>query len=164
MERTDGPTFLALSRQSVPILDRASLASAEGLRRGGYVLAEASGGKPVAILIASGSELGIALEARERLEASGTPTRVVSLPSWALFAAQAESYRRQILPPAVTARVAVEAATTFGWERWLGGRGIAIGLDRFGASAPAEVLYERFGITADAVVAAARRTIAFSAV
>jgi len=156
MERTDGPTFLALSRQSVPILDRACLASAEGLRRGGYVLAEASHGHPEAILIASGSEVGLALEARERLEDAGTPTRVVSLPSWALFVAQSESYRYQVLPPAVTARVSAEAASTFGWERWLGGYGIAVGLDRFGASAPAETLYERFGITVDAVVEAAR--------
>jgi transketolase len=156
MERTDGPTFLALSRQTVPVLDRVSLASAEGLRRGGYVLADATGGKPAVILIASGSELGIALDARAVLEAEGTPARVVSLPSWALFAAQAESYRYQVLPPAVTARVSVEAAGTFGWERWVGFGGVAIGLDRYGASAPAETLYDRFGITAEAVVEAAR--------
>jgi len=156
VERTDGPTFLALSRQNVPLLDRAAFASAEGVRRGGYVLAEAHGGHPALILIASGSELGIAMEAHLRLEAAGTPTRVVSLPSWTLFAGQSESYRYQVLPPAVTARVSVEAAATFGWERWVGSRGIPIGLDHFGASAPAEVLYERFGITVDAVVEAGR--------
>ncbi|HSW29408.1 MAG TPA: transketolase [Longimicrobiales bacterium] len=156
VERTDGPTFLALSRQNVPLLDRASLASAEGVRRGGYILAEAGGGRPAVILIASGSELGLAMEARAVLESGGTPTRVVSLPSWALFTAQTESYRYQVLLPQVTARVSVEAGSTFGWERWVGADGIAIGLDRFGASAPAEVLYERFGITAAAVVEAAR--------
>ncbi|MHB1194538.1 MAG: transketolase [Longimicrobiales bacterium] len=159
VERTDGPTFLALSRQNVPLVDRPPAASAEGVRRGGYVLAEASGGRPAVILIASGSELGLAMEARTVLESGGTPARVVSLPSWALFAAQAESYRYQVLPPQVTARVSVEAGTTFGWERWVGSRGTAIGLDRFGASAPAEVLYERFGITAAAVVEAARALV-----
>jgi len=155
IERTDGPTFLALSRQSVPILDRSALGSADGLRRGGYVLAEASGDRPALILLASGSELGTALEARARMEGAGTPTRVVSLPSWALFRAQSEAYRFQVLPPSVTARVSVEAASTFGWERWVGSRGRTVGLDHFGASAPAEVLYERFGITVDAVVEAA---------
>ncbi|MDP2959479.1 MAG: transketolase [Longimicrobiales bacterium] len=155
MERTDGPTFLALSRQNVPILDRAVLGSAEGLRRGGYVLAEATGGRPSVILLASGTEVGLALEARARLEGGGVPTRLVSLPSWALFRAQSESYRYQVLPPSVTARVSVEAASTFGWERWVGSRGRCVGLDHFGASAPAEVLYERFGITVQAVVEAA---------
>jgi transketolase len=159
VERTDGPTFLALSRQNAPILDRGSLAPADGLRRGGYVLAEAQGGHPRVILIASGTELALALEARTRLEAEGTATRVVSLPSWAVFSAQSESYRWQVLPPSVRARVSVEAGSTFGWERWVGDRGRSIGLDRFGASAPAEVLYERFGITTDAVVAAARTLV-----
>ena len=159
MERTNGPSFLALSRQNVPVLDRTVLATAEGLRRGGYVLAEASDGHPRAILIASGSELGTALEARERLEADGIPTRVVSLPSWTLFQAQNESYRYQVLPPSVTARVSIEAATTFGWERWVGSRGHAVGVDRFGASAPAEELYRHFGVTADAAVAAAKKLV-----
>jgi len=157
MERTDGPTFLALSRQKVPLLDRtAALAPAAGLRRGGYVLAEASRGKPEAIVIASGTELAIALAARERLEQDGIPTRVVSLPSWYLFARQDTAYRASVLPPAVTARVSIEAATTFGWERWIGMDGAAVGLDRFGASAPAEVLYEQLGITAQRVVGLAR--------
>lgn len=187
MERSDGPTFLALSRQKVAAFprrahtasDRAAagagggsspgdrvgsapadgaLASADGLRRGGYVLAEASGGLPHLILIASGAEVALALEARARLEAEGTPTRVVSLPSWYLFALQPPSYRDSVLPPSVTRRVSIEAATTFGWERWLGAGGQAVGLDRFGASAPAEVLFEKLGFTVDAVVAAARRT------
>ena len=157
-ERSDGPAFLALTRQKVPVLPRGSdaLASAEGLRRGGYVLAEAGGGTPRVILMASGSELSLALEARERLETEGTPTRVVSLPSWHLFGRQERAYREQVLPPSVTARVSVEAGATLGWERWLGTHGVAVGLERFGASAPSEVLFEKLGITADAVVAAAR--------
>ena len=158
MERTDGPTFLALSRQKVPLLDRtADLASASGLRRGGYVLAEATGGKPRSIVLASGTELSLALAARERLQADGVPTRVVSLPSWNLFARQDAAYRASVLPPKVTARVSIEAGSTFGWERWIGGAGTAIGIDRFGASAPAEALYERLGITSDRVVAEAKR-------
>lgn len=158
MERTDGPAFLALSRQKVPLLDRAgSLASADGLRRGGYVLAEAQGGRPQAIVLASGTEVALALAARERLELEGLPTRVVSMPSWFLFANQSAEYRASVLPPSVTARVSIEAASTFGWARWIGSTGEAIGLDRFGASAPAEVLYERLGITADRVVAEAKR-------
>ncbi len=156
LERTDGPTFLALSRQSVPVLDRDRLASADGLRRGGYVVAEASGETPRAILIASGSELSLALEARDTLEESGVPTRVVSLPSWRLFTEQSVAYRHRVLLPAVRTRVSVEAASTFGWERWIGSEGRAIGLERFGASAPAEVLYEKLGITTDAVVGAVR--------
>jgi transketolase len=157
IERTDGPTFLALSRQSVPLLDRRDeLASADGLRRGGYVIAEASGSKPSAILIASGSELSTALDARKKLEAAGTPTRVVSLPSWFLFSRQDQAYRNEVLPPAVTARVSIEAGSTFGWERWIGASGRAVGLDHFGASAPAETLYEKFGLGVEDVVAAAR--------
>jgi len=105
------------------------------------------------------TELALALEARERLEEGGVPTRVVSLPSWHLFAEQSVAYRHRVLPPSVTARVSVEAATTFGWERWVGTEGHAVGLDRFGASAPAEVLYDRLGITTDAVVNAARAAV-----
>jgi transketolase len=158
VERTDGPTFLALSRQKVPVIERsADVAAAEGLRRGGYVLAEASSGAPAAILIASGSELGLALEARLRLEAAGTPTRVVSLPSWHLFARQPRAYRDEVLPQEVSVRVSVEAGSTFGWERWTGPSGHAIGLDDFGASAPAEVLFEKLGFTADAIVEAVSR-------
>jgi transketolase len=160
IERTDGPTFLALSRQSVPLIARGDggATSAEGLRRGGYVLAEASGGMPTALLLASGSELGLALAARERLEAGGTPTRVVSLPSWHLFAQQPRAYRDEVLLPSAHRRVSIEAGSTFGWERWIGPDGRAIGLDHFGASAPAEVLFEKLGFTVDAVVEAAIRS------
>ena len=169
VERTDGPAFLALSRQKVVVLDRSEglaepgrLGSAEGLRRGGYVLREATGGRPDVILIASGSEVGLALEAAEALEKDGTSTRVVSLPSWFLFSAQDRDYRESVLPPSVPARVSVEAGSTFGWSRWVGDRGQAVGLDHFGASAPAEVLFQEFGFTLENVVAAARASMASS--
>jgi transketolase len=152
VERRMGPSFLALSRQAVPILDRSGLASAKEARKGGYVLAEAENGQPRAILIASGSEVGLALEARQRLEGEGIPTRVVSLPSWWLFGSQPRSYQEQVLPPSVTARVSIEAGSTHGWARWIGSHGTAVGLDRFGASAPAGVLFEKLGFTPGAVV------------
>ena len=160
VERTDGPTFLALTRQKVPPLDRTELASSEGARRGAYVLAEATGDEAEVILIASGSEVGAALEARSQLEADGTPTRVVSMPSWRLFEGQDQEYRDQVLPPNQRLRIAVEAGSTFGWSRWVGDQGGAVGIDHFGASAPAEVLYERFGVTAEEVVALARSLLA----
>jgi transketolase len=160
IERAGGPTFLALSRQKVPLLDRSgALASASGLRRGGYVLADASRGRPRVIVIASGTEVAQALAARERLESEGTPTRVVSLPSWYLFERQDAAYRNEVLPPDVSARVSIEAGSPFAWERWVGPEGRAVGLDRFGASAPAEVLYERLGITAERVVALAKNML-----
>ena len=160
MERIDGPTWLSLTRQGVPPLDRTVFASAEKARRGAYVLAEASGTVPDVIVIASGSEVGIALEAQKVLEADGTPTRVVSMPSWYLFGQQDQEYRDGVLPPDVRARVAVEAGSTFGWVRWVGDVGGAVGIDHFGASAPAETLYERFGVTAAEVVSAARASLA----
>jgi len=161
MERKDGPSFLALSRQNVAVLERrdGALASAEGLRRGGYVISEAEGGRPALILIASGAELGLALDAARALEAEGTATRVVSLPSWHLFTRQQQAYRDEVLPPAVTARVSIEAGSTFGWERWTGWSGRSIGIDRFGASAPAEELFEHFGFTRDEVVRVAREIV-----
>jgi transketolase len=140
-------------------LDRTVLASAEEARKGAYVLAEASGSAPQVVLIASGSEVGLALEAKESLEAEGTPTRVVSMPSWWLFTQQDSAYRDLVLPPKVGARIAVEAGSTFGWARWVGDAGAAVGIDHFGASAPAETLYERFGVTTEDVVAAARASI-----
>jgi len=157
VERADGPSWLALSRQSVDVLDRGGVcASADGLRLGAYVLIEASNGTPEAILMASGSELSFAVQARARLEADGVPTRVVSFPSWFLFQQQDAGYRAEVLPAAVTNRVSIEAGSTFGWARWVGDAGRAIGIDHFGASAPAEVLYEKFGVTADALVGAVK--------
>ena len=160
IERTEGPSFLALTRQKVVLLDRGGmLAGAEGLRRGGYVLAEAASGTPEVILIASGSELGIILEARERLEAEGTPTRVVSLPSWYLFGRQEKDYRDSVLPPEISKKVSVEAASTFGWTRWVGASGSSLGLDHFGASAPSDILFEKFGFTVEDVVEATRNMV-----
>jgi transketolase len=167
MERSDGPAFLALSRQKVALLDRSNreaapgrLASAEGLRRGGYVLREAADGVPELILIASGTEVGLALDAADALEADGTATRVVSLPSWYLFGLQDRAYRDEVLPPSVRARVSVEAGSTFGWTRWVGDAGACVGLDHFGASAPAEVLFEKFGFHVENVAAVARGVLA----
>lgn len=160
VEREDGPSFLSLTRQGVPGLRRdPGSAAAGGLRRGGYVLAEADGGEPAVVLLASGSEVQVALDAREILHGEGIPTRVVSLPSWHLFSAQSEEYRARVLGPEGVVRVSVEAGVTSGWERWLGPRGAAVGLDRFGASAPADQLFRKLGIRADAVVARARELL-----
>jgi transketolase len=135
MEYDDGPVFLALTRQAVPHLDRDVLAPASGLRRGAYVLADAEAGEPEVILIASGSEVALALEARERC-GEGVAARVVSMPSWVLFERQPQEYQDEVLPPDVRARVAVEAASPHGWHRWVGGRGRVVGIGRFGESAP----------------------------
>jgi transketolase len=159
MEHTDRPTALVLTRQNVPVLDRSVLAPAEGVAKGAYVVAEASSGTPQCILIATGSEVQIALEARERLEAEGTPTRVVSMPCREWFEAQEPSYRQEVLPPEVRARVSIEAATPFGWRDFVGDDGESLGLDHFGASAPYQILFEQFGITADRAVAAAHASL-----
>jgi transketolase len=150
-----GPVGLALTRQKLPVLDPAKT---KGAARGAYVLEEATGAAKV-LLLASGSEVHLALEARKVLEAEGIPTRVVSMPCWEVFKAQSADYREAVLPSAVKARVSVEAGVTFGWERWLGEGGAAIGLDHFGASAPAETLFERFGFTVENVVATAKRLL-----
>jgi transketolase len=155
VRRTSGPTVLALSRQKLPVLDRTRLAPAAGVGRGGYVLLDCEG-PPEAIVIATGSEVHPALAAVERLQREGTRVRLVSLPSWELFEAEPESYRHAVLPPGVAARVSVEAAATFGWSRYVGDRGLAIGLDRFGASAPGERLMQELGFTAERVVEAVK--------
>jgi transketolase len=156
IQRTDGPTAVALTRQDLPPIDRGEHADARGLHRGAYVLADASSGPPELILIATGSEVWVALEARERLQASGIATRVVSMPCWELFAEQDQGYRDEVLPPAVRARLAVEAAATFGWERWVGDDGEVVGIDHFGASAPGTTVLEQFGFTPDNVTDRAR--------
>jgi transketolase len=158
LERRHGPTALVLSRQGLPVLDRTAMAPADGLRRGGYVLADPAV-SPELILIATGSEVQIALEAAAMLNADQVPARVVSLPCWGLFDEQDAAYRESVLPAAVKARVAVEAGSTFGWERYVGDAGATVGIDHFGASAPAETLYEQFGLTAAAVVAKARTVL-----
>ena len=160
LEHTDRPAGLALSRQNLPVFDRTEFGSAEGTARGGYVLAEASGGTPEVILMGTGSEVQIAVAARAALEADGVPTRVVSLPCLEWFAAQDQSYRDEVLPPAIRARVSVEAGVPMGWREYVGDAGRIVGLDHFGASAAYTVLYEEFGLTQDAVVTAARESIA----
>jgi transketolase len=159
LEHNDRPAGIILSRQNLPVFDRDQLASAEGVARGGYVLAEASGGTPEVILMSSGSEVQIAVAARERLEADGVPTRVVSLPCVEWFAAQDRAYREEVLPPSVRARVSVEASVPTGWHEFVGDAGRIVGLTHYGASAAYSVLYEEFGLTGDAVVAAARDSI-----
>ncbi|HSM05222.1 MAG TPA: transketolase [Longimicrobiales bacterium] len=160
LERGDAPAFLALTRQGLPNLrDQPSHANADGLGRGAYVLAEAEGGEPRVVLLASGSEVHVAVEARSHLQADGIPTRVVSFPSWALFQEQDPEYQRSVLGSDGVVRVSVEAGVTRGWERWIGPRGRAVGIDHFGASAPAETLFEKFGITAEAVAVAAREAL-----
>ena len=156
IERRDGPVAIVLTRQDLPVLDRAAFGAADGVRKGAYVLRD-SAGAPELVIIATGSEVDLALRAQDTLAAEGRRVRVVSMPSWELFAAQDAGYRRAVLPVGVP-RVSVEAGRTWGWERWIGD-GEAVGIDHFGASAPAEVLAEKFGMTAENVCAAARRVL-----
>ena len=158
MENRHGPTALVLSRQSLPILDRKTLAPACGLQHGGYVLWEAAS-SPEVILIGTGSEVHIALQAGKLLEGEGIMARVVSLPSWELFEAQSDDYRDAVLPPDIRARVSIEAGIPLGWERYVGLDGVAMGLPRFGASAPAKVVYEKLGLTAQHMAAEARQLL-----
>lgn len=157
LERRDGPTALIFTRQNVPTLDRTSLGSAEGTLRGGYVIKAVE--NPQVALIATGSELGLALEAAEALAGQGVAAQVVSMPCRELFDAQDQSYRDSVLPPALRARVAVEAGRTLGWERYVGLDGAVVGIDRFGASAPYQEVFKHLGITVENVVATALRVI-----
>src|SRR5687768_4006998 len=159
LEHNDRPAGIVLSRQNLPVFDRDTFASAEGVARGGYVLAEASSGTPEVILMGTGSEVQIAVAAREVLEADGVPTRVVSLPCVEWFADQDDSYRNEVLPPSVRARVSVEAAVPMGWREFVGDAGRIVGLNHYGASAAYTVLYEQFGLTSDSVVSAARESL-----
>ena len=151
LERRDGPTALILTRQKLPVLFETMRNSAQQVTRGAYILVESSGA-PHALIIASGSEVHLALEARELLAQRGIGVRVVSMPSWELFDAQPLEYQETVLPPQVTARLAVEAGVTLGWDKYVGPAGEVLGLERFGASAPYQVLMEKFGFTAEAVV------------
>ena len=152
LESTDRPVALALSRQNLPTLDRTQFPSADGLARGAYILSDPDDGAPDVILMASGSEVTLILEAAEQLKEKGVRARVVSMPSWELFEDQDEEYRNEVLLPSVTARVAVEAGATQGWHRYVGLTGDVIGLNRFGASAPGDVVYKELGFTAERVV------------
>jgi transketolase len=153
------PAVLILTRQAVPTIDRSTYAAASGAAHGAYVLADATDGKPDVLLLASGSEVVLCLEARERLEAQGIKARVVSMPSWELFDDQPQEYRDRVLPPDVTARVSVEQASTFGWAKYVGNTGRSIGMRSFGASAPLKDLVKKFGFTPEQVVAAAREQL-----
>jgi transketolase len=154
------PAALVLTRQNLPTFDRTKYGAASGTARGAYVLADAAAGKPEVILIGTGSEVSLCVEAYEKLKAEGIQARVVSMPSWDIFEQQDAAYKESVLPSSVTARVSVEMAATFGWERYVGLKGRKIGMHRFGASAPLKDLLKFFGFTADAVVAEARKAIA----
>jgi transketolase len=159
MQLRHKPVALALSRQPLQTLDRGKYAPASGVARGAYVLADAPGGKPEVILIASGSEVSLAIEAHEELSGEGIGSRVVSMPSWEIFEQQPKQYRDDVLPPEVKARVAVEQASTFGWERYVGSSGQVVGMHTFGASAPLKELQRKFGFEPSHVAEAARQQL-----
>jgi transketolase len=152
LNNNQGPVALALTRQNLPTMDRNVVAPADGLGRGAYILKDAPNGNPDLILMASGSEVPIAIEAAEKLEERDTSVRVVSMPSWELFERQSQEYRHEVLPPDIKVRVAIEAGITQGWHRYVGDNGRVIGIDRFGASAPYQTLYEKFELTSEKVV------------
>lgn len=158
----DSPTGLVLSRQNLPVFDRSQggFAPAEGTLRGAYTLVEASNSKPQVLLLATGSEVALAVEARQALEAEGIPTRVVSVPCWEWFHAQDAEYRESVLPSQVKARVAMEAASSMGWREWVGDAGEIIAIDEYGESATPAELFEYFGFTVDNVVAKAKQSLA----
>jgi transketolase len=160
MQHTTGPVGLVLTRQKIPVLDRTTLAPAAGTAQGAYVLIDTGEGAPELILIATGSEVSLALEAHRTLVGEGVRSRVVSMPSWELFEAQSLEYRESVLPPAVRARVSVEAGSPFGWERYVGPTGAIIGVNGFGASAPGPEVMARYGFTAEHVVATAKAVLA----
>jgi transketolase len=155
---TSGPTTLVLSRQNLPVLDRSVCSAASGTKRGGYILWE-SAPDPDLILIATGSEVSITLSAGCELAAKGIKVRIVSLPSWEIFDREQQEYRNSVLPPQVTKRITVEAGIKLGWEHYIGLSGKIIGMETFGASAPAPVLYEKFGLTTEKIIEAARELL-----
>jgi transketolase len=160
LEHRDGPAALLLTRQGLPVLDQEKYGSAKDTSKGAYVLVKAD--KPDVLLLASGSEVSIALSAAEALAGDSVKVQVVSMPSWELFEKQTQAYKDSVLLPKVKARVAVEAGIELGWHKYIGDNGIFIGMSSFGASAPAKVCFEKFGITADNVVEAAKKSIAKS--
>ena len=160
MQLKHQPASLVLTRQGLPTLDRSKYASAVGVARGAYILADAEGGKPEVIIIGTGSEVSLCVEAYERLKQEGIKARVVSMPSWDIFERQDESYREQVLPKNITVRISIEQAATLGWDHFVGPQGRIIGMHTFGASAPLKDLQKYFGFTADAVVKAAHELLA----
>jgi transketolase len=159
ISRRDGPTALALTRQAIPVFERSAANSAAGVARGAYVLASFGKAQPDIVLMASGSEVSLVLEAGRRLEEEGICSRVVSFPSWELFERQAEDYRESVLPGKVTARIAVEAGASQGWSRYVGPAGWVLGIDRFGASSPYKTIFEHLGFTVDNICENARRLV-----
>jgi len=159
MENKSGPTMLVLSRQGLPIFERMDGRDAEGLYKGAYILSREKGARPDVILIASGSEVALVLEAKNALMESGIDARVVSMPSWELFQQQTQEYREEVLPREVRVRLAVEAASPLGWREWVGDGGDILGITRFGASAPGKELFKRYGLTVENVVARARKLL-----
>jgi transketolase len=159
LERREGPTALALSRQSLPILEATADKAGRGVARGGYILADPASGEPQLMLIATGSEVALCVAASQQLATQGIATRVVSLPSWELFEMQPQKYRQTVLPATIGARLAVEAGVTLGWHRYVGDAGDVLGIDGFGGSAPYEDLAASFGFTVDRVVERARRLL-----
>jgi transketolase len=153
------PAAVVVSRQPLPTFDRGKYASAAGVARGAYVMADAPGEKPEIILIATGSEVAVVIDAHERLTSQGIRSRVVSMPSWDLFEHQSQSYRDSVLPPAVTARIAVEQGSVLGWDRYVGPAGKVIGMQTFGASAPLKELLRKFGFEPERIIAAAREML-----
>jgi transketolase len=159
LQHTHGPATLVLTRQAIPTFDRSKCGAASGVAKGAYILADAPGGKPAAILIGTGSEVSLCYSAYEKLTAEGIKARVVSMPSWELFESQDAAYKESVLPASVTARVSVEMASTFGWDRYVGPKGKAIGMHSFGASAPLKAVVKKFGFETDNVVAAAKEVL-----
>jgi transketolase len=159
MQMHHQPVALILSRQALPTLDRTKYAPAAGVSKGAYALADAGDGKPEVLLLASGSEVSLCVDAYEQLKTEGIKARVVSMPSWELFEQQSQDYRDSVIPPNITARVSVEQASTFGWARFTGLEGERIGMKTFGASAPLKELQKKFGFTVDGVVSAAKQQL-----
>jgi transketolase len=159
LQHTHGPATLVLTRQAIPTFDRSKCGAASGVAKGAYILADAPGGKPDAILIGTGSEVSLCYSAYEKLTAEGIKARVVSMPSWELFEKQDDAYKESVLPASVTARVSVEMASTFGWDRYVGPKGKAIGMHSFGASAPLKAVLKKFGFETDDVVAAVKEVL-----
>jgi transketolase len=164
IDRTHCPVALVLTRQTVPVFDRSRYASAEGARRGGYVLADPEDGDPELILIATGSEVQLALGAHEQLAADGVRSRVVSLPCWEIFEKQDQEYRDEVLPPEIDARLAIEEGATLGWERYVGREGAIMGMSTFGQSAPFKDVEAEFGFTTENVARVAREVVGRAAV
>lgn len=159
IQKDDGPTLLVLTRQNLPTIDRSKYAPVDGAEKGAYILKKEEGDLPDLILLATGSEVQLALEAAEQLESAGESIRVVSMPCWELFENQPKSYRDEVLPPQVIKRISIEAGATMGWHKWVGTEGVTMGIDRYGESAPYEEVYEHLGLTVDRIVENANKLL-----